>query len=179
MQSRSVIRMAVVALGTAAVIAGCGGSSAESSGDAGSARPAATQTTAAPAAAESRPEPTNRSGPSVKVARSDYGPILFDRRRRALYLFTRDAGTRSRCYGSCAAAWPPYIVRATPQAGNGARTSLLGTTRRRDGRRQATYAGHPLYYYVGDREPGQVLCQNVVEFGGTWLVVSGQGKPVR
>jgi Secreted repeat of unknown function len=46
----------------------------------------------------------------------------------------------------------------------------LGTTTRRGGARQVTYAGHPLYYHVGDRKPGQILCQNVVEFGGTWLV---------
>ena len=53
----------------------------------------------------------------------------------------------------------------------GAKADLLGTTRRRDGRLQATYAGKPLYYYVGDRRPGQILCQNVREFGGLWLVL--------
>jgi predicted lipoprotein with Yx(FWY)xxD motif len=57
--------------------------------------------------------------------------------------------------------------------------SLLGTTKRRDGRRQVTYAGRPLYYYVNDRKPGQILCQNVAEFGGTWLVVRPSGKLVR
>jgi hypothetical protein len=56
---------------------------------------------------------------------------------------------------------------------------LLGTTRRRDGNTQVTYRGHPLYYYVRDRKPGQILCQDVVEFGGTWLVVSPSGRAVR
>ena len=57
--------------------------------------------------------------------------------------------------------------------------SLLGTIRRRDGRRQITYNGRPLYHYVGDKSPGQVLCQNVDEFGGTWLVVRPSGVLVR
>jgi predicted lipoprotein with Yx(FWY)xxD motif len=61
----------------------------------------------------------------------------------------------------------------------GARRSLLGTLRRVDGTRQVTYAGRPLYYYAGDRKPGQILCQNVFEFGGLWLVVRASGAPVR
>jgi len=131
---------------------------------------AVSKTTAAPAARPSRP--------SLKLGSSDYGRILFDGRGRALYLFTSDKGTNSRCYGACAAAWPPYLKKTAPTAGRGTRQSLLGTTRRRDGKRQVTYGGHPLYYYVGDRKAGQVLCQNVVEFGGTWLVVSGRGAAV-
>jgi predicted lipoprotein with Yx(FWY)xxD motif len=56
---------------------------------------------------------------------------------------------------------------------------LVGTVRRTDGRRQVTYNGWPLYYYVGDRSPGQVTCQNVREFGGLWLVVRPGGTLVR
>jgi len=56
---------------------------------------------------------------------------------------------------------------------------LVGTTRRADGSLQVTYAGRPLYYYVGDRRPGQILCQNVPEFGGLWLVLRGDGSLVR
>ncbi len=56
--------------------------------------------------------------------------------------------------------------------------SLLGTLRRRNGRRQVTYNGWPLYYYVGDG-PGEVSCQNVREFGGLWLVVRPNGTLVR
>jgi predicted lipoprotein with Yx(FWY)xxD motif len=59
------------------------------------------------------------------------------------------------------------------------KSRLLGTTRRRDGKAQVTYGGHPLYYYEGDRSPGQILCQDVDEFGGTWLVVSPSGRAVR
>jgi predicted lipoprotein with Yx(FWY)xxD motif len=58
------------------------------------------------------------------------------------------------------------------------RSSLLGRTKRRDGRYQVTYKGRPLYYYVSE-PPGQVLCQNVDEFGGLWLVVRPDGRAVR
>ena len=116
---------------------------------------------------------------TVTVHGSQYGRILFDGRGFVLYAFTKDTRGKSACAGSCAKAWPPYIVKSRPAAGAGATKSLLGTTRRADGRLQATYAGRPLYYYVGDRKPRQILCQNVREFGGLWLVVRANGTLVR
>lgn len=110
---------------------------------------------------------------------SRFGRVLFDGRGFVLYVFTKDPRGRSTCSGACAAAWPPYIVRSAPRAGAGTKSSLLGTTRRKDGRLQVTYAGRPLYYYVGDRKPGQILCQNVSEFGGLWLVARPNGTLVR
>jgi predicted lipoprotein with Yx(FWY)xxD motif len=125
------------------------------------------------------PAAMSGAAPLVAVAKSRFGQILFDGRGFALYGFTKDPRGRSVCSGACAAAWPPYLVRSKPAAGKGANAKLLGTTRRKDGKLQATYAGKPLYYYVGDRSPGQILCQNVVEFGGTWLVVKASGDFVR
>lgn len=116
---------------------------------------------------------------TLSVRGSDYGRILFDSDGRALYAFTSDPRAESVCADACAAAWPPYLVDGNVRAGEGTEQSLLATIRRPDGGRQVTYAGRPLYYYVGDREPGQVLCQNVVEFGGTWLVVAPNGRLVR
>jgi predicted lipoprotein with Yx(FWY)xxD motif len=55
----------------------------------------------------------------------------------------------------------------------------VGTTRRSDGRLQATYASHPLYFYEADNQPGEVLCQAVNEFGGYWYVLRASGKAVR
>jgi len=115
----------------------------------------------------------------VTVHSSKYGRILFEGRGFALYAFTRDPRDRSVCRGACAAAWPPYVVRTPPRADAGVESSLLGTVRRSDGRLQVTYARRPLYYYVGDRAPRQILCQNVSEFGGLWLVVHPKGRPVR
>ena len=109
---------------------------------------------------------------------SAYGTILFDGRGFVLYAFTHDPKGLSRCTGACAKAWPPYLVSKRPAAAKGAAAKLLGTTRRADGTTQVTYAGRPLYYYVGDRTPGQILCQDVTEYGGRWLVVRPTGKPV-
>ena len=117
---------------------------------------------------------------TLTVRSTSYGSILSDGRGFALYAFTRDRrGGSSRCYGACAKAWPVYFAGGRLVAGKGVKRSLIGTTRRRDGRRQVTYNGRPLYYYVGDKSPGQVLCQNVAEFGGTWLVVRPSGALVR
>lgn len=116
---------------------------------------------------------------AVGVHASAYGKILFDGRGFALYAFTKDPKGRSVCSGACAAAWPPFIVPKRATAGAGVADALLGATRRSDGKLQVTYAGKPLYYYIGDRKPGQVLCQNVPEFGGIWRVVRGSGALVR
>jgi predicted lipoprotein with Yx(FWY)xxD motif len=93
-------------------------------------------------------------------------------------LFTRDSSQKSRCYGGCASVWPPYLTAGQPTV-TGVPASLLGTTRRSNGARQVTYAGHPLYHYTGDRKPGDVLCQAVSEFGGGWYVVSPSGSAIR
>ena len=113
---------------------------------------------------------------TLTVRDSEYGRILFDGRGFVLYGFTADRKRRSVCAGACAAAWPPYVVKGMPRGGRGVKKSLLGTLRRADGKRQVTYAGRPLYYYVGDRRPGQILCQDVFEFGGDWLVVRPSGS---
>lgn len=110
---------------------------------------------------------------------SSYGRILFDGRGFVLYAFTHDRHRRSRCSGACAKAWPPYLVQRAPRAGSGSKASLIGVVRRANGRLQATYAGRPLYYYVGDRKPRQILCQGVFEFSGFWRVVRPSGTLVR
>src|SRR5215212_2702588 len=110
---------------------------------------------------------------------SRFGKVLFDGRGFVLYAFTRDQ-RRSACYGACAKAWPPYFApKGTLSVGPGVKRSLLGTVKRRNGRRQVTYASKPLYFYVGDTRPGQILCQNVVEFGGRWLIVKPGGAYLR
>jgi predicted lipoprotein with Yx(FWY)xxD motif len=117
--------------------------------------------------------------PTLKAGSSSYGKVLYDGRGYVLYAFTRDRA-RSACYGACAKAWPPYFApKGTLRVGPGLKRSLLGTVRRRSGRRQVTYAGRPLYFYVGDRRPGQILCQDVFEYGGRWLIVRPSGKLVR
>jgi predicted lipoprotein with Yx(FWY)xxD motif len=125
--------------------------------------------------------PTAAQAPraTVTVKSSSFGRILFDGRGFVLYGFTRDPRSKSACRGACARAWPPYLVKSSPHAGAGVVARLLGTARRANGSLQVTYAGRPLYYYVGDRKPGQIRCQNVTEFGGVWRVVRPTGRLVR
>jgi len=115
----------------------------------------------------------------VQAHTSPYGRVLFDQRGFVLYGFTADSARASRCYGACARAWPPLLVKTAAKALRGVDRTKLGTVTRRNGTRQVTYGGHPLYYYVGDTKAGQILCQNVREYGGLWLVVAPSGKLVR
>jgi predicted lipoprotein with Yx(FWY)xxD motif len=114
----------------------------------------------------------------VNVAKSPLGRILVDGKGITLYDFPPDKGTTSVCYGACAALWPPLITKGKPVAGPGARASLLGTTKRKDGKLEVTYNGHPLYYFVSDRKPGQTTGQGIKQFGGPWWVLSPAGKEI-
>ena len=118
------------------------------------------------------------SGAVVKVAKSRFGLILVDSKGITLYDFVKDKGTTSVCYGACAALWPPLFTTGKPVAAPGVRASLLGTTKRKDGKLEVTYGGHPLYYFVPDRKPGQTTGQGVNQFGGPWWVLSPVGKEI-
>ena len=115
------------------------------------------------------------SGTKVTVAGSQFGTMLFDSRKQAIYIFERDPKGESVCSGECAKAWPPVLTEGEPAAGKGVKGALLGTVKRRDGRLQVTYAGKPLYYYAHEG-PGEVRCHNVNLNGGYWWVVGPNGK---
>jgi predicted lipoprotein with Yx(FWY)xxD motif len=117
-------------------------------------------------------------GTTVDVARTRFGRILVDEHGRTLYDFPPDKGTTSVCYGACAALWPPLTTTGKPHAGPGVHESLLGTTRRSDGKLEVTYGGHPLYYYVADRKRGQFSGRGLNQFGAPWWVISAAGKEI-
>jgi predicted lipoprotein with Yx(FWY)xxD motif len=121
---------------------------------------------------------TKAGGARVAVAKSPLGRILVDGKGITLYDFVQDKGTKSSCYGACAALWPPLTTTGKPVAGRGVRASLLGTTKRKDGRLEVTYKGHPLYYFVSDRKPGQTTGQGLNQFGAPWWVLSPAGKEI-
>jgi predicted lipoprotein with Yx(FWY)xxD motif len=114
-------------------------------------------------------------GTRVKVVSSDYGRVIADGKGEAFYLFDKEDAGKAECYGACARAWPPVLTKGKPQAVGGAKQNLLGTTKRSTGKLQVTYAGQPLYYYAED-SPGTILCHDVEEFGGLWLVVRPSGQ---
>ncbi|HLM03893.1 MAG TPA: hypothetical protein VK402_01750 [Blastococcus sp.] len=124
------------------------------------------------AAASVPPEP----GTTVTTGESEFGVMLFDPSGQAMYLFDKETAGAPDCYGDCATDWPPVLTDGAPQATGNVRTDLLGTVPRDDGSTQLTYAGHPLYFYAHEG-PGEVLCHDVVEYGGTWLVVTPVGSP--
>ena len=118
----------------------------------------------------------NRLPASIKASGSPFGKMLFDRSNQAIYIFQKERSKTAKCYGACASAWPPVLTSGKPTALKGVKPGLLGTTKRKGGAKQATYAGHPLYYYAHEG-PGDVFCHNVVSFGGNWKVIHGSGKP--
>jgi predicted lipoprotein with Yx(FWY)xxD motif len=118
-------------------------------------------------------------GAIVKIGPSNLGRVLVDSHGKTLYLWAHDKGRKSTCNGDCAQYWPPLITRGTPTALAGAKANLLGTSRRSDGRRQVTYAGHPLYYFVQDTKAGQTNGEGLTGFGGRWDPVSAFGTPVQ
>jgi predicted lipoprotein with Yx(FWY)xxD motif len=160
------------------VAAGCGGGDSSSSGGAYSGKgggasggsetkPASSQ---APAGAES-------GSAVVSLGNAgDLGMVLVDSNGMTLYDFHKDKGTTSSCYGACAEVWPPLLTEGEPQVGNGASAAQLGTTERKDGTTQVTYAGHPLYTYVADQKPGEANGNDIDDFGAEWYALQGNGE---
>jgi predicted lipoprotein with Yx(FWY)xxD motif len=116
-------------------------------------------------------------GSTVRLESTSLGKILANGSGDTLYLFTHDKRKHDSCVGisGCASAWPPLTTRGAPSAGAGVKRSLLGTISIGHGRKQVTYAGHPLYTYAGD-SPGDTSYVGVSAFGGTWDAVTAAGK---
>jgi predicted lipoprotein with Yx(FWY)xxD motif len=158
---RRLLAIAGATVAIAVVATGCGGKTSSSSSSA----PASSSATAT-------------SGAMVAVKNSKLGGILVDGSGRTLYLFEKDQGTTSSCYSACAGGWPPYTTNGAPRAGAGVSASLLGTTTRTDGKTEVTYHGHPLYYFAGDRKPGDSNGEGLKAFGAEWYVLSAAGNKV-
>jgi predicted lipoprotein with Yx(FWY)xxD motif len=150
------------------LVAGCGGSGASThAGPYGST--SASSSTAATG---------STTGASVDLGTTARGKVLVDSSGRVLYLFQKDTGTASTCYGDCAGVWPPLTTTGKPVAGPGVSAVKLGTTKRSDGTTQVTYNGHPLYYFAGDSGPSQTAGEGNRGFGAEWDVVSAAGNKI-
>jgi len=103
--------------------------------------------------------------------------VLVGATGRALYSFDPDTkGGQSVCYGSCAAAWPPLTVSGTPALGSGLDDSLVGTVTRKDGTKQVTYNGWPLYYFAFDKRAGDTAGQGDEQ---VWWLMTPSGSQIR
>ncbi len=95
---------------------------------------------------------------------SDIGPVMVSKENgMTLYTFRNDAQNRSNCYNDCAQAWPPFIAASTDKA-----SGALGIIDRKDGARQWTLNGQPLYFWAGDQRRGDVTGDGI---GGVWDAV--------
>jgi predicted lipoprotein with Yx(FWY)xxD motif len=117
-------------------------------------------------------------GAVVALKKTTLGGILVDARGRTLYLFEKDRGGMSACDTACLQYWPAFTTRAPPRAGTGVKQSLLHRTKQHDGSWQVTYAGHPLYTFVGDKRAGQTTGEGLTNFGAGWYVLAATGKKV-
>jgi predicted lipoprotein with Yx(FWY)xxD motif len=136
------------------------------------ARPAPGDTTTA------KSPPGAESGAAVLTVATapEVGAVLVDSDGFTVYDFHKDKGTTSSCYGACAGIWPPVLTEGAPQVGEGATASKLGTTKRKDGTMQVTYAGHPLYTYAADKKPGEANGNDIDSYGGEWYALQGSGE---
>jgi predicted lipoprotein with Yx(FWY)xxD motif len=163
----------VIAFGLLA--AACGSSSSSSS-----ARAPSTGSAVAPTAPTTSSASAS-SGSAVKVStkHSKLGTILAaGPKQMTVYMFGADKGSKPSCNSACAKAWPPLTASASPSAGGGVVSSDLGTTTRSNGAEQVTYKGHPLYYFIKDKDDGDAYGQGLHAFGADWYVVAPSGNKV-
>lgn len=122
-----------------------------------------------------------RSGATVRLGQTNLGRILTASNGFTVYTFSRDRRNRDACVkiSGCTASWPPLTKGAKPIAGRGLKAKLLGSISLPSGMRQVTYAGHPLYRYVGDTGPRQTDYVGISASGGVWSAITAAGRGVR
>jgi predicted lipoprotein with Yx(FWY)xxD motif len=98
----------------------------------------------------------------VAVRATELGRVLVDARGHTLYV--RDSGS---CTGACLKTWPPFLTGAKPSG-----VAKLGTKKVAGGKLQVTFAGRPLFFYIGDISAGQVAGATVPH----WNAVSPAGS---
>lgn len=161
--------IAALALIGALTVAGCGSSSNDSSSSSGGIYGSSSESTTKPTA-------SSEGAPITVGTASGVGKVLVDSNGLTLYYFEKDQNGESACYGPCAKGWPPLTTEGKPQAGEGAMASKLGTTERKDGTTQVTYAGWPLYTFVEDKKPGEDNGTDSKAFGASWYPLHPNGE---
>jgi predicted lipoprotein with Yx(FWY)xxD motif len=117
----------------------------------------------------------------LQLRRTSLGTILVNSRGFTVYAFTIDRRNKDNCakVSGCLSVWPPVTTSGKAIAGRGVSSRLIGTITLKNGVKQVTYAGKPLYTYVADSDPGQTFYVNVSEFGGRWPAVNAPGNEVK
>jgi predicted lipoprotein with Yx(FWY)xxD motif len=169
--------------------AGCGGSSYSSGSSAASGTKSTstasnspygqTQSTSTAASTTGSSSTPTSTGLVVVSKHSHDGTILAaGPKRLTVYMFEGDKGSASSCSGACAQVWPPVTTAGAATATGAALAADLGTITRSDGATQVTYKGHPLYFFVKDKDNGDAYGQGVHGFGSDWYVLKPSGVKV-
>lgn len=164
--------IAIVALLAVVAVAGCGSSSSGGEGGYGSGGESTT-------ASKTAKGESGGSSPAATIAIAsvgDLGKVLVDSKGFTLYYFKKDEGGKSACYGGCASVWPPLATGGAPRGMSGVQAAKLGTTERKDGTEQVTYAGWPLYTYEADKKPGEANGNDIDSFGAEWYALHASGE---
>jgi predicted lipoprotein with Yx(FWY)xxD motif len=149
----------LLAIAGALSIAGCGGGGSSTG------------------STEAEPQASGGSGEEVFTAEvNGLGTVLTNGEGQTVYIFRKDKGEESACYGECASFWPALTTKGAPTGAEGAETADLGTIERKDGTMQVTYKGHPLYTFITDEAPGEAAGN---EFEGLWFAVDTTGEAVK
>jgi predicted lipoprotein with Yx(FWY)xxD motif len=135
--------------------------------------------TAPPAAAGSTA--TNASVTLSVATLPGLGPVLVNGDGFTLYILPQEKGGKVTCTatGGCTKYWPAAVLPTGMSqgiAGTGVQASLLGTVKSPSGETRLTYAGWPLYTYVGDSAPGKATGQGFKDSFGVWWALDPSGN---
>ncbi len=165
----------------AAVLAGCGSSSNASTAT----QKQTASSTPAVVTPQSGTTVAKASGTTVVIASyktPEDGTLVTGAQNRTLYVFKPDEKSTaghdkvSTCYDGCASVWPPVLATQTPTVSGQANAALVGLATRKDGTKQATYNGLPLYYYAADTKAGQATGNHLKDGFGVWTGILPSGK---
>jgi predicted lipoprotein with Yx(FWY)xxD motif len=163
--------VAAAVAGIALTAAGCSGGD----GSTGAAAPSSSRAApSVPPAASTTPGPVGPRA-ALKVGLPKYPDAVTDATGRALYTFTGDEHGNVTCLGACATAWPPLLTSDDPTI-TGADPDDPGTQGLGNGTLQASFDGWPLYYYSGDKKPGDAKGVGRHAFGGQFLLILKNGN---
>jgi predicted lipoprotein with Yx(FWY)xxD motif len=117
----------------------------------------------------------------LQLRNTSKGKILVDRAGFTLYMFTKDGRNKDACVkiSGCTGVWPPLTTSGKSLAGPGVKSSLIGTIKVPHVGTQVTYAGRPLYTYIGDPGPGSTFYVGVRQFHGFWYALNAAGHLVK
>jgi predicted lipoprotein with Yx(FWY)xxD motif len=120
-------------------------------------------------------------GAKLQIRHTALGNILVNGRGLTVFAFSRDSRNHDSCVNisGCTSTWPLVTTNGTPTLGTGVRRSLVGTITLSTGARQVTYAGHPLYTYIGSSGPGDTSYVGLSQFGGRWFALRSSGRIVK